>query len=270
MRLHLFSDLHLEFGPLELPESVISGQLAELVLLAGDIDVKRRSVKWAAATFSQPVAIIGGNHEGYRDSLFAMIAESRKQAEAATRDRKEPIRYLERERWDLTMRDGMSIRILGATLWTDFELFGRDNRGKAMVHAYENMNDYSVIHLRENQVKEKQRLLPTDTSFIHRETRYFFERELGIPFDGVTIVMTHHAPSILSLPQEDRTDLHAACYASALEALIEQYQPQLWVHGHIHVANDYRVGSTRIVSNPRGYAPGRLNPLFNPTLVIEI
>ena len=270
MRVHVFSDLHLEFRPLELPENVTSGRLAELVLLAGDIDVKRRSVPWAAETFSQPVAIIGGNHESYRDSLFAMIGENRKQAEAATRSRKAPIRYLERERWNLVAPDGTQVRILGATLWTDFELFGPDSRHKAMAHAAEHMNDYYLTQLKDQQSGEMRALRPTDTNSIHEDTKEFLQRELDIHFDGVTIVMTHHAPSSKSLPARDRANLHSACYASSLDTLIEQYQPHLWVHGHIHVANDYRIGRTRIVSNPRGYGPDRVNSLFDPELVFKV
>jgi predicted phosphodiesterase len=62
MTMHLFSDLHLEHGPIEFSEEVRQGAWAELVLLAGDINVKRRAVVWAASVFSQPTVIVGGNH----------------------------------------------------------------------------------------------------------------------------------------------------------------------------------------------------------------
>jgi Calcineurin-like phosphoesterase superfamily domain len=121
MRVHVFSDLHLEFGSLELSPEVRSGTLAELVLLAGDIDVRRRAPSWAAQTFSQRVAMIGGNHEAYGDHLFATIAASREAAELASRDRQHPVRFLERETWVMTARDGTAVRVIGCTLWTDFE-----------------------------------------------------------------------------------------------------------------------------------------------------
>jgi Icc-related predicted phosphoesterase len=270
MRLHLYSDLHLEFGPIEFPEEVKSGGLAELVLLAGDINMKRRAVKWAASTFSQPIAMIGGNHESYQDSFFAMIADNRKQAGVATQARGSPIRYLERESWHLTAHDGTSIRILGATLWTDFALLGPGTRDMAMAHAQEHANDYLYIKIRKTRNEEKCRLSPADTSAIHHQTRKFLETELRQPFDGVSIVMTHHAPSAESLPPADRMDLSAPCYASALDNFIEEFQPDLWVHGHVHISNDYRIGRTRIVSNPRGYVPNHRNPDFDPASMIEI
>jgi len=270
MKLHIFSDLHREFGAISFPADVTSGALAELVLLAGDIDVKRRAVTWAARTFIQPIAMVGGNHESYQDSLYAMIAESRKQAEAATLARGVPVRYLERETWHLRSLDGTPIRILGATLWTDFELFGLEMQRKAISHAYETLNDYLYVKLRGELAGEKRRLEPADTISIHRQTKEFLQSELSRKFDGVTIVMTHHAPSQRSLPLDDRADLIAACYASSLDNFIEEFQPQLWVHGHIHISNDYRIGATRILSNPKGYGAGHENPQFDPALVVEI
>ena len=65
----------------------------------------------------------------------------------------------------------------------------------------------------------------------------------------------------------------------ALAALLDQTGPDaptLWIHGHIHKNQDYTIGGTRVVCNPRGYpmsfhpnAP-RENPDFDPQLVIEV
>ena len=270
MRLHLFSDLHLEFASIEFSKEVRSGELADLVLLAGDIHGKRRAVEWAAATFSQLTAMIGGNHEGYQDSLYAMIAANRRRATAEAEMRSQGLRYLEREAWYLEMPDRTPVRILGATLWTDFELFGQANRRKMMAHAINNLNDFRFVKVRGGIEDEKRLLNPADTSFYHQRTVEFLALELRKSFNGVTIVMTHHAPSVRSLPPGDRDDPLSACYASELDPFIEEHQPDLWVHGHVHVSNDYRIGTSRIVSNPRGYPQGRSNSEFDPALVIEI
>ena len=50
MRIHLLSDLHLEFEPFEPP-----AMDADVVVLAGDIHIKGRGVDWAVETFSCPV-----------------------------------------------------------------------------------------------------------------------------------------------------------------------------------------------------------------------
>ncbi|MEE9492215.1 MAG: hypothetical protein V3W04_02390 [Gammaproteobacteria bacterium] len=44
----------------------------------------------------------------------------------------------------------------------------------------------------------------------------------------------------------------------------------LWVHGHMHDPFDYDVYGTRVVCNPRGYAPAQLTEGFKPDLVIEV
>lgn len=55
--------------------------------------------------------------------------------------------------------------------------------------------------------------------------------------------MSHHAPHPASLP-DPHADL-AWCYASDLTDLILDRGPDLWVHGHVHRASDYRVGRRR-------------------------
>jgi Icc-related predicted phosphoesterase len=45
---------------------------------------------------------------------------------------------------------------------------------------------------------------------------------------------------------------------------------QLWVHGHTHDSVDLDIAGTRVVCNPRGYAPDDLNPEFQPGLVVEV
>jgi hypothetical protein len=43
----------------------------------------------------------------------------------------------------------------------------------------------------------------------------------------------------------------------------------LWIHGHTHESVDYFVNSTRVVCNPRGYAPMELNESFDPVLTVD-
>jgi hypothetical protein len=43
----------------------------------------------------------------------------------------------------------------------------------------------------------------------------------------------------------------------------------LWIHGHTHESFDYVVNSTRVVCNPRGYAPMELNEAFDPVLTVD-
>jgi predicted phosphodiesterase len=270
VRVHLFSDLHLEFGICEFSQQVRAGHLAELVLLPGDIDVKRRSATWAAETFSQPVALLGGNHESYGDSLYASIFAHRKSAEASSNGRQNAVRFLECETLEVKSSAGTPVRIIGATLWIDFEIFGTHDQRRMMIAAGAQLNDYRRIRIRDAMSGEMRPLDPMDTLRLHLNARAYLEMKLANGFDGITIVMTHHAPSLRSVPDQFANDPLTAAYASNLEPVIERFQPHLWVHGHLHNSSDYKIGLTRVVCNPRGYAPSELNPQFNPELVIEL
>ena len=70
MRIRVLSDLHREFGHVELPEVD-----ADIVVLAGDTDRGVRGVRWAIARFSPtPVLYIAGNHEFYGETFEKVIA----------------------------------------------------------------------------------------------------------------------------------------------------------------------------------------------------
>jgi len=58
MRIHILSDLHLEFGDFDPPRTD-----ADVVVLAGDIHVGTRGVAWARERF-HPTPVLG-NHEYY-------------------------------------------------------------------------------------------------------------------------------------------------------------------------------------------------------------
>lgn len=163
------------------------------------------------------------------------------------------------------------VRVIGSTLWTDFESVGTGFlRGKtAEAEGRYGMNDYRMIKRESSATPGKRkRLRPQDTIAEHRASRAYIERTLQEPHDGETVVVTHHAPHPLSLDTaHDR--LHF-CYASNLTSILEEtWAPDYWLHGHIHQTRDYVVGNTRIVSNPRGYAFDEQND-FDPHLVLEI
>jgi Icc-related predicted phosphoesterase len=93
---------------------------------------------------------------------------------------------------------------------------------------------------------------------------------LAQPCAGPTVVVTHYAPLHQSLPREILIDDAAAKRLTVdLRELIEPSNIALWVHGHIHVRQDYYCGRTRVVCNPRGYADD-VEPRFDPGYVVEV
>lgn len=96
--------------------------------------------------------------------------------------------------------------------------------------------------------------------------------ELAYPFDGPTVVVTHHAPSFKCLEpryQAMQGNHVNAAFASSLEHLMGPGVP-LWIHGHVHNSVDMDIKGTRILCNPRGYAGVELNPDFDPAFVVEV
>ena len=77
MRLHILSDLHLEFEPFTPPAVG-----ADAVILAGDVSTGRNGLKWALKNFADlPVIYVLGNHEFYGQKLQKLIAELKEMAQ---------------------------------------------------------------------------------------------------------------------------------------------------------------------------------------------
>jgi predicted phosphodiesterase len=242
MKLHVLSDLHNEFSPYQ---PTANGY--DLVILAGDIDLKGRGVEWANETFDCPVIYVCGNHEFYKGHIDHTLHEMK---EAALPH----VRVLENETfiWNQT-------RFLCATGWTDFSATGdvADATGTALGR----MNDFRVICVDD----DFRRLHPSDLISRNHATYDWLAQELGKPFDGKTVVVTHHAP----VPEVvgDKYEGHLiAAYTNCWHALLEK--ADLWIFGHTHRAVDITLDGCRMVSNPRGY-PGE-QAGFDPGFVIDL
>lgn len=253
MKIWPVSDLHLEFGE---PFNIQPPADADVVVCAGDVLTKGivPSLRWLAKYLAGkiPIVVVAGNHEFYG----AAVQESLKEAVAESHA---GVYFLENAVAEI---DGVSF--IGGTLWSDFRLFGI-NPQVAMSYAFHDMNDYKKTRLSKNPYSKFR---PIDTYKKHVETREFIATELRKRSTEKAVVVTHHAPSPRSVATEFRHDPLSACYASDLQELILETRPALWVHGHVHHRNDYCIGSTRIVSNPRGYPRERTQ--FGPDFVVEI
>jgi predicted phosphodiesterase len=248
MRLHILSDLHLEFGDAKIPHTD-----AEVVVLAGDIHVGSKGIDWARKQFpDKPVIYVLGNHEFYRHSLPG-LTEQLKQEAAGSR-----IYLLENGAAEIA-----GVTFLGCTLWTDFQISG--NAAAAMRCAEESMSDYQIVRFDPDQRSLRAR----DTVRLHQESVAWLREQLSRCNPGRTVVVTHHAPSSRSeAPYHASSPLKPA-FSSDLDELIEQSGVPLWIYGHTHFNTDYRIGSTRVLTNQRGY-PGERCKGFDPSLVVEI
>ncbi|WNJ89575.1 metallophosphoesterase [Bosea sp. 685] len=258
MRLLLISDIHLEFDSFDLPADLNF----DIAIFAGDIwKPVSNSVRWLTAQREgplqrKPVILVPGNHEFYGTEITASREEGHDLAALSGIHLLDP---------GTVTIDG--VRFVGATLWTDFDLYGRSIASRRV--ATRGMNDFRRIKIQDAKVRH---FTADDALALHRHDRAFIEKTLAQPFSGQTVVITHHAPHPESVPHEFRGDPLAPAFASNLAGLIMEYRPSVWVHGHDHHHHDYTVGSTRIVANPAGYPlrDGRENRQFDPHFTIEV
>ncbi len=261
-RLHILSDLHIEFGMFECPSVD-----ADVTILAGDTFTKNRCCPWddAASYFGHPVVMVPGNHEFYGGTLETTVPKLKTAGVAKS------VTILDNEQIIVA-----GVRILGCTLWTDFRLFAGDDLDRVKDDANlcvgtrysSGLSDFRTIRVAKAGYR---RFRPLDAALLHNASVSWLSERLVEPFDGPTVVVTHHAPSILCVPASLLEDRMTAGYASRLDWLIEQHQPDLWIWGHIHEAvPPFKIGRTRMVSNPRGYVGQGVNPSFLPDLVVEV
>jgi predicted phosphodiesterase len=276
MKLLVLSDLHLECAGLALPDHAEF----DVAILAGDIvNPGSELAAWVQATpvlrRARAIVAVSGNHEYYDRVMQHETAAMH----AATRAlRSPPLHMLD---CDQVVVDG--VRFLGCTLWTDFALPIETPEGprsdplRGVAVASRRMADYRAIDwLGEAAapcVTAPRKLTPYDTLRLHRAQRAWLEAALAEPFDGSTVVVTHHGPHRNSLAPRFAADWVSTAYLSELPGHFFEV-PALWVHGHTHTSHDYRVGGCRVLCNPRGYPlrgrPMPENAAFDAARVVQV
>jgi Icc-related predicted phosphoesterase len=242
MRLQVFSDLHLEFGPLEPPQADV-----DVIIAAGDIDQQTESVEWLQS-LEKPVIYIAGNHEIWGGDLYGSIKDLRRACAGSN------VHFLEKN--EVTIGD---VTFYGCSLWSDFA--NADSKILNFAKAW--MNDFTYI------AHEGQTLEPAELVKLNRESLAWLKQALDRPTDKKQVVVTHHAPSLRSWGFEPGDPMRFV-YCNQLDDWIRSSNVALWVHGHVHCRSDYRIRDTRVVCNPRGYYDHSLVEGFDSVKVIEI
>jgi Icc-related predicted phosphoesterase len=256
MRLWIFSDLHTDGDPMELPSVA-----ADAAVIAGDVGCGPDVLAWLKARFpTLPTIYVLGNHEYYGFTLPSLRKEFEQQTQGSN------IHVLENRRLVLG-----NVVFLGCTLWTDFELYGRPV--EPMKEAAERLNDFRRIRYVADDDDDKYaaRLEPLDTHFLHKASVAWLHKQFARPRGSKKlVVVTHHAPSRRSVAERYRDNPLTPAFASALDDLVEHSGAALWIHGHVHDCFDYQLGQTRVLCNPRGYVGIDDANGFDPALVVEV
>ena len=276
MKLQLLSDLHLESHPNFAPTPAPG---ADVLVLAGDIGSYQQGSMLSEADFGlqrfsplqgwpTPVLFVPGNHE--YDGLDFDEAHRRLQATCTQLG----ICCLEQS--CITAHEllgaklsgeaqGPNIRFVGTTLWTDFDALNPKQDPALRHKAYRAAN----YHLRKTATTRGGE--PFLAELMREQalsSQAWLRQALSEPFEGTTVVITHYAPSLMSMDPRYGLVPGTAGFCNALDDLFPQ--AALWLHGHLHCPHDYVQAGCRVVSNPMGYARKKEQDRFNPTLCIEV
>jgi predicted phosphodiesterase len=260
MKFQILSDIHDEFY--DEFNSYIKTQLkyfkVDALILAGDIVTPQTMHRLKC--LEVPVYFVLGNHEyynGHWDNSLNDYQEYFKDSNIHVLENETvivtPLKYSEKHN---------QIRIIGASLWTDFiapSIVGKQHHGAGCVRG---MSDFTLIREITIQKWEER----------HKKSLKFIMDALSIPHSGPTIVITHHAPSFQSShPMYVNSPISGGFCSELSNEIMElqHLQPKYWIHGHCHESFRYNLADTEVICNPRGY-PHELNPNFNKNLLIEL
>ncbi|MGA7710879.1 MAG: metallophosphoesterase [Rhizomicrobium sp.] len=267
MRIAYLSDLHMEFenaagrGAAQPSSSLLASALqhalvpakgADLVLLAGDIDVGVAAIVQADAIshhIGGPVVCVAGNHEAYGQDLAALLPRMR----SAAWETDGRVIFLDCSVVRLWFK-GRAVCVLGCTLWTDYALNG--DASAAMQSADKEMSDHQEIGWNGGVFH------PTDALALHRNHRAWLSAQIRklneeTPRPEILIV-THHAPCRDAIGE--RVLSLGPSYGSDMSRELSAWAPLTWIHGHTHHRHLTKIGDAMIASAPRGY-PGQAHGL---------
>lgn len=236
MYIRVASDLHLETRNAFSMNTLLPPDEKDkesILVLAGDISSNKDQLEFFLNHIQQrfyAVVYVPGNHEFYGHDIEEWVVDMDKRLSencliyAALAE----------------VRSFMisNVRFICGTLWGD----GCDNefdarRLEAQINDFKYMKDWN----HDSMVA------------VNRSHRQDIERLLKEPFDGKTVVVTHHLPSHSLCAPRFGYKMNGA-FASDCDALMKgECAPWLWVFGHSHDTSDRMLGNTRVICNPAGY-----------------
>jgi len=251
VNIQAISDLHLEMRRgYQLPVTN-----SDVIVLGGDISTGLRGIEFAihqSGLHDKDVIYICGNHEFYHNDYYALLKEIRSLA-----DQHPKVHFLERD--ELIIGD---TRFLGTILWTDFLGDGSQPQEDNMGVVSFGLNDFRLIS------NEKDYFTVEDSLQEHLKSRKWLEGKLDEPFDGNTVVDTHHAPSLLCQHPQFPFSALSTGFLSDMAPLV--VKANLWLFGHSHSNLDIQIGDCRLLANQAGYPHEEHVKPFISDLVIEL
>lgn len=252
MKIQYCSDLHLEFpenkallkaGPL-LP-------VGDILLLAGDIvpfALKNKHndfFDYVSDNF-EFTYWIPGNHEYYHSDITQRSGT-----------------FNESIRSNVVLLNNQTVihkkvRLVFSTLWSRI-------RPAYQFQIERGMSDFHVI-------KDHGHRFSADRfNQLHSDCIGFIQPELEQAFDGKTIVVSHHMPTLMNYPPKFKGDVLNDAFAVEISELIEVSKPAYWIFGHLHGdIHAFKIGETILLTNQLGYVKYNEHGAFRNDVCINI
>lgn len=252
LKLQYASDLHLEF-PVnkEFLKQHPLQPVGNVLVLAGDIvpfalmDKHKDFFSYLSDHF-ETTYWLPGNHEYYYYDI------ARKSGS-----------FKERIRSNVHLVNNLTVevsntRILFSTLWsnisTDKQWF-----------IEKSVSDFQVIKY------DKFRFSLDRFNEQHSNCLGFIASELKKNYEGKTMVITHHVPTLLNYPEQYKNSELNDVFAVELFSLISDTSPDYWIYGHHHSNTpDFTIGKTKLLTNQLGYVQQNEHQLFKSDKCIEL
>ena len=284
MKYRFFSDIHLErdaqlvkrpsVSDLWRPEE-LAGDAQTTLILAGDIWNGIRPITFAGRSWLTEIAsrfkavvIVFGNHDYWGDSLPRLATKWKERISEVGLRNVHVLEAADGPEFASVVIDGVTV--VGSTLWTDM-----DRGNSAVLHKFdfETGFDGRALWNDRNYIKAAGYARFSAKHWLARHRHSLKGVKAAVSqANGPVLLVTHHAPCLTSAQDRMESDLMAGhLYASDLsDYLMDTPSIRQVIHGHTHTKLDYEVGSTRVMCNPRGYAPSYFVSGFDADGAFEI
>ena len=250
MKICLLSDLHLDFhfdGGVEFVRFLTIPEDCDLTIVAGDL-CQADHWRWHQSIQeicqkSKQVLYVLGNHEYYNSSILEVDVRAHKLPNAF------PNLIVASRAVILSKKEIPALndlKLLAGTLWFP---------NAPDQHLYKQyLNDFGFIEQLEPEIYQRN---------------YRFTELLDKVKSEPSIVVTHHLPSYQSVnPKYSDSPINRFFVGGEFQEEVKDSQVKVWCHGHSHDAVNYKIGNTRIVSDPAG-CPNEI-PVFWEPLIVDI
>ena len=277
MKIQILSDLHIDTKTVrrDYPFDIATLDTdADAILIPGDVSGRIAEtiefLEQVARVFpNKQIIAVPGNHEYERGNF---IDVNMKILEFSESNKLKNLHLLNDTHVVID-----NIAFFGSVFWTMFNLFNQQKNMKSRDAAEKNFYDYQEISYGETLVElqpglfipQLKRLTTKHTVAAHKYALRNLKEFLVKYDDKKKVVLTHHAPSELSINEKYGDDETNNCFASNHTEFIKKSKIDLWAHGHTHTSFDYFIGDTRIICNPRGYGFENLYG-FSDALTVEL